>query len=378
MRSTHTAQMESQTRLDVIRKPAATSPGMSSSTKKRVIVGASVIAGAAMFAYVRYRTQQAERDNPPEGQFIEVEGVRLHYVERGQGQPLVLLHGNGTMIQDFDTSGLVDLASEHYRVIVFDRPGYGYSARPRGGKTWNPKAQANLLHQALQRLQVERPIVVGHSWGTLVAVAMAMDYPDYVQSLVLLSGYYFPTVRFDVPIMSAPAIPVLGDIMRHTISPLLGRIMWPGLLRIMFGPPAAPPRFDQFPVWMALRPKQLRASAAESGLMIPAVFALRRRYGELTMPVAIMAGANDRFVSASRHSVSLHDELPHSDLRLAEGAGHMVHHVVPHEVMAAIDSLAEADPGSLNDAMQPAAKQRKANTPAAALQSGRAATDPVI
>src|SRR5215210_4561224 len=202
MRSTHTAQMESQTRLDVIRKPAATSPGMSSSTKKRVIVGASVIAGAAMFAYVLYRTRQAERDNPPLGKFIEVDGVRLHYLVRGQGQPLVLLHGNGTMIQDFDTSGLVDLASEHYRVIVFDRPGYGYSARPRGGKTWNPKAQANLLHQALQRLHVERPIVVGHSWGTLVAVAMAMDYPDYVQSLVLLSGYYFPTVRFDVPIMS--------------------------------------------------------------------------------------------------------------------------------------------------------------------------------
>ncbi|MGI8739037.1 MAG: alpha/beta fold hydrolase [Gammaproteobacteria bacterium] len=81
------------------------------------------------------------------------------------------------MIQDFDISGLVDLAAEHYRVIVFDRPGYGYSARPRGGKPWDPKAQADLLHSALQRLHVERPIVVGHSWGTLVAVSMALDYP---------------------------------------------------------------------------------------------------------------------------------------------------------------------------------------------------------
>ncbi|HKH19724.1 MAG TPA: alpha/beta hydrolase [Gammaproteobacteria bacterium] len=341
-------------------------------------MGASVIAGAAMFAYVLYRTRQAERDNPPLGEFMEVDGVRLHYVERGQGQPLVLLHGNGTMIQDFDTSGLVDLASRRYRVFIFDRPGYGYSTRPRGGKSWNPKAQADLLHNALQRLGVERPIVVGHSWGTLVALSLALSYPAYVRSLVLLSGYYFPTIRLDVPLLSPPAIPVLGDIMRYTISPLLGRIMWPGLLRIMFGPPAAPPRFDQFPVWMALRPKQIRASAAESGLMIPSVFALRHHYSKLTMPVTIMAGANDRFVSASRHSVFLHDELPHSDLRLAEGAGHMVHHVVPHEVMAAIDSLAEADPDSLNDAMQPAAKQREANTPAAALQSGRAATDPVL
>jgi pimeloyl-ACP methyl ester carboxylesterase len=272
----------------------------------------------------------------------EVDGVRLHYIERGQGQPLVLLHGNGTMIQDFGLSGIVDLASENYRVIVFDRPGYGYSARPRGGKSWNPKAQADLLHKALQRLHVERPIVVGHSWGTLVAATMALDYPAYVQSLVLLSGYYFPTVRFDVPAMSAPAIPVLGDIMRYTISPLLGRIMWPGILRIMFGPPAVPAKFRQFPMWMALRPAQLRASAAESGLMLPAVFALRGRYNELTMPVTIMAGADDRFVSAKRHSAQLHEELPHSDLRLVPGAGHMIQHLAPHEVMEAIDASAKA------------------------------------
>ncbi|MBA2491540.1 MAG: alpha/beta hydrolase [Gammaproteobacteria bacterium] len=294
-----------------------------------------------MFAFVLYRTRQVERDNPPVGQFMEVDGVRLHYLERGQGQPLVLLHGNGSMIQDFDISGLVDLATEHYRVIVFDRPGYGYSARPRGGKPWDPKAQADLLHSALQRLHVERPIVVGHSWGTLVAVSMALDYPAYVQSLVLLSGYYYPTVRFDVPMMSAPAIPVLGDIMRYTISPLLGRIMWSGVLKIMFGPSAVPQRFERFPVWMVLRPKQLRASAAESGLMIPAVFVLRRRYGELTMPVTIMAGADDQFVNSTRHSAQLQKELPQSDLRLVPGVGHMIHQLVPREVMAVIDSMAK-------------------------------------
>jgi pimeloyl-ACP methyl ester carboxylesterase len=312
------------------------------SSETALLVVLAAILAAAMVLFVLYRTRQAERANPPIGQFMEVDGVRLHYVERGQGQPLVLLHGNGTMIQDFETSGLVDLASVHYRVIIFDRPGYGYSSRPRGGRTWNPRRQADLLHKALQRLGVERPVVVGHSWGTLVAVSLALGYPAYVQSLVLLSGYYFPTVRLDVPLLSPPAIPVLGDIMRYTISPLLGRMMWPGLLRIMFGPPAVPPRFGQFPVWMALRPKQLRASAAESGLMIPSVFALRHHYKELTMPVAIMAGANDRFVGANRHSARLHDELPQSDLCLAEGAGHMVHHVVPREVIAIIDRAAKA------------------------------------
>jgi pimeloyl-ACP methyl ester carboxylesterase len=325
-----------------VSQPRTPSTGMSFSSRKKVIVGASLLAGAAMFAYVRYRTRQAERDNPPVGQFMEIDGVRLHYLERGQGQPIVLLHGNGTMIQDFDTSGLIDRAADHCRVIVFDRPGYGHSARPRRGKTWDPKAQADLLHKALQHLHVERAIVVGHSWGSLVAVAMALNHRANVHGLVLLSGYYFPTVRFDVPILSPPALPVVGDILRYSISPLLGRIMWPGLLRIMFGPPPVPQSFNRFPVWMALRPKQLRASAAESALMIPAVFALRRRYHALTLPVTIMAGANDRLVSATRHSAQLQNLLPQSDLRLVPGVGHMIHQLVPRDVMTVIDSMAKA------------------------------------
>jgi pimeloyl-ACP methyl ester carboxylesterase len=328
--------------MDRAKKQATGNFRLSSSTKKRVVVGASVIAGAATIAFVLYRKRQAERDNPPMGQFMEVDGVRLHYIERGQGQPLVLLHGNGSMIQDFDICGLVDLAADRYRVIVFDRPGYGYSSRPRGGRFWNPKAQADLLYKALQRLGVEQPIVLGHSWGTLVALAFALDYPAYVRSLVLLSGYYFPTLRFDVPLLSSPAIPVLGDLMRYTIWPLLGRMMWPGLLRVMFGPPAVPEKFNRFPVWMVLRPKQLRASAAESGLMLPSVFKLRHRYGELTMPVIIMAGADDRYVSAKRHSAQLHQKIPQSNLRLTQGAGHMVQQLVPRQVMAAIDSAAKA------------------------------------
>lgn len=304
-----------------------------------VLVILVVIVIAAVYAL--YRTRQAERINPPKGNFIDVDGVRLHYIERGEGKPLVLLHGNGSMIQDFDSSGVVDLTAKHYRVIVFDRPGYGHSTRPRG-RRWGPTEQAELLYQALQRLGVDRAIVVGHSWGTLVAVALALNHPDRVRSLVLLSGYYFPTFRPDVALFAPPAIPVIGDVMRYTISPLLGRLMWPGLLRIIFGPPKVPARFSQFPVWMALRPKQLRASAAESGLMIPAVSALRRRYGELTMPVVIMAGTNDRFVRAKRHSVRLHDQIPRSDLRLTPGAGHMIHHVAPNDVTAAIEHAARA------------------------------------
>jgi hypothetical protein len=92
-------------------------------------------AGLAILIFILARA--AERRNPPIGKFITVDGVRLHYVDRGTGPPLVLLHGNGVMLQDFLTSGVLDGAAQSHRVIAFDRPGYGYSARPRS-TIWSP------------------------------------------------------------------------------------------------------------------------------------------------------------------------------------------------------------------------------------------------
>jgi Thiamine pyrophosphate enzyme, N-terminal TPP binding domain/alpha/beta hydrolase fold len=156
------------------------------------VLAAAVSVGVlAISALVnRHFAKAAEHDNPPTGKFLEVNGVRLHYFERGSGAPLVLLHGNGSMIQDFESSGLIDLAAKTYRVIVFDRPGFGHSNRPRN-VVWTPAAQAELLRSALGRLGVSGAIVLGHSWGASVAVALALKYPELVQGLVLASGYYY-------------------------------------------------------------------------------------------------------------------------------------------------------------------------------------------
>ena len=120
-----------------------------------------------MLALVNRRlARNAENDNPPAGQFLEINGVQLHYVERGSGAPLVLLHGNGSMIQDFESSGLIDLAARNYRVIVFDRPGFGHSDRPRN-VVWTPAAQAELINSALERLGVAHADRFGALLGRL-------------------------------------------------------------------------------------------------------------------------------------------------------------------------------------------------------------------
>ncbi len=301
---------------------------------------AMAIVALAVSAIVnRQLATRAERRSRPIGRFIEVNGVRLHYLERGKGNPLVLLHGNGGMIQDFETSGLIEIAAKRYRVIVFDRPGYGYSERPRG-TIWTPDAQAELLHRALEQLGIARSIVLGHSWGASVAIALALKYPQAVSALILASGYYYPSIRADVIALSQPAVPVIGDILRHTVSPFVSRLLWPLLMRKIFGPAPVPKKFDRFPKEMAVRPSQLRASAAESFLMIPDALAFRGRYADLRMPVVIIAGEQDRFVDIEKQSSRLHRQIKQSVFHRVRGAGHMVHQTATGEVMSAIDEAA--------------------------------------
>jgi pimeloyl-ACP methyl ester carboxylesterase len=311
-------------------------------------LAAAAAAAAALAALaVRAKTRAVEAEHAPMGQFIEVDGVRLHYVVRGEGEPLLLLHGNGSSVLDLECSGLLDRAAERYQVIAFDRPGFGYSSRPRT-TVWTPQAQARLIHKALQRLGVRQPIVAGHSLGTQVALALALQFPEDVRSLALMSGYYYPSLRLDAVLGALPAVPVLGDVWRWTVAPWIGRLLWRPMAEVLFAPARVTESFRAYPAWMSLRPLTLRAQAAEMALGVLAAARLRAEYGELRVPVVIMAGTDDRYVDSGWNSVRLHRELDGSELTLAPGAGHMVHHIVPEEVMAAIDAAAAA-PGGLHE-----------------------------
>ncbi|AMB44348.1 alpha/beta hydrolase [Methylobacterium sp. AMS5] len=299
------------------------------------LLGSAAALGASAL-YAVYNAREAERRTPPAGEFITVNGVRLHYVERGRGEALVLIHGNGTMIQDFLSSGIVDALAKRFRVIIFDRPGYGYSDRPRG--VWTPRAHATLYQKALQQLGVTQAVVLGHSWGALVAVALALQAPQLVRSLVLASGYYYPTLRADVVLASPAAIPIIGDVLRYSVSPLVGRALLPAMIKGMFAPADIPERFDrEFPTDMMLRPLQLRASAEDAAMMTPVTVELQQHYHDLDLPVIIIAGGADQIADVGRQSQRLHDELPNSTLIVVPGMGHMIHHLAPEKVVEAVE-----------------------------------------
>ena len=312
----------------------------------RVAAGAAIVVAALIISSVvnRFIAKRAERNNPPIGKFVVVRGVRLHYVEEGEGDRLVFLHGNAGMIQDFLSSGLLSRAAERYRVIVFDRPGFGYSDRPRS-TIWTAEAQADLLHDALIQIGISRATVLGHSWGSSVAVALALKYPEFVGALILASGYFYPTARADVAILSGPSLPFIGDILSHTISPILARLMRPLFMRQIFGPAPVPGKFDGFPKEMALRPSQIRASAAETALMVPDAFASQKDYAHLKMPVVIVAGEEDRLIDINKQSARIHGDITQSILHRIPGAGHMVHQTATIALMAAIDEAMGASTG---------------------------------
>jgi pimeloyl-ACP methyl ester carboxylesterase len=306
------------------------------------VLGAIALAGSAFI--VNRQAAKAERAFPAKGAFVTTGSVRLHYVERGEGRPVVFLHGNGMMVEDMLISGVIGAAAEKsYRAIAIDRPGFGHSTRPRGS-AWTAAAQAELLPRVFERLGIERPIVVGHSLGTMVALALALNNPDQVSGLVLASGYYFPTARADVVLVSPPATPILGDLLCYTLAPLMGEAMAPRMITKMFSPQAVPSRFEtEFPVGLMLRPSQISAASKDATHMIPDAYAMMERYAALACPVAILSGDADKVVDHASQAKRLHDAVPGSILDVFAGTGHMTHHADPSRVVRAIDFVSGSD-----------------------------------
>ncbi len=308
------------------------------SPRASILLGSALALGASALI-VRSHTQTAERKYPALGKFVTGKGARLHYVERGVGQPVVFLHGNGVMIEDMLISGIFDDAARSHRAIAFDRPGFGHSDRPRG-KLWTAGEQAAALMDAFKILGIDKPIVVGHSYGAVVALALALDYPAEIGGLVLASGYYFPTARLDAVAFSAPAIPLIGDLLNHTIAPIAGEVMSPRMVKKMFAPQAVPKSFqDEFPFGLMVRPSQIHAASQDGVTMVPSAFAMSDHYAEIRCQVAIVAGDQDTIVDPATQAVKLRDAIPGSSLEMVRGAGHMVHHADRTSIRRAIDAV---------------------------------------
>jgi pimeloyl-ACP methyl ester carboxylesterase len=296
---------------------------------------------------VQYLARRAEANHRPTGKLQVIGDRTVHVVDRGSGPPVIVLHGNGSMVEDPLSSTVIDLLAERHRVIAIDRPGFGLSDRNQSGE-WTPEREAQHLATIIRTMGLKRPVVVAHSWATLAALSLALDEPDLVSGLVLISGYYYPSVRTDVAAQSIVALPLIGDLLRHTFLPLFARATAPHAFKRMFSPLNPSKEFlRQYSVPMATRPSQLRSVAHDTATMPKAAGRVSARYAELLIPIELIAGSEDRIVSTTDQSERLQSELPNSSLEVVKGAGHMVHHAHPRLVERRVKSVFDRAPEPL-------------------------------
>lgn len=149
------------------------------------MLGAIMIIALILFGYTLFKTRSIEPNYPPVGNFVSTTNgeIDLHYVKEGAGVPVVLLHGRDGTLQEFTFSLFDDIANE-YEVVAFDRPGYGYSEYVYPDKLTS-KQQAKIINEALNKLGIEKPIIVGHSYGGAVMLQYLLDYLEQVRGGVL-------------------------------------------------------------------------------------------------------------------------------------------------------------------------------------------------
>jgi len=294
----------------------------------------------SLFAAERAASSAAERRAPPVGLFAEIEGHRLHYLDIGnrEAPPVLLIHGASVNMRDMQIA-LGDALAPSHRVIIVDRPGRGYSARPEDG--WRLAVQARLLRGLLDHLGVVRPVVVGQSFGGAVALAYAIEFPEATGGLVLLApvSHEWPgAVAWYNRVSGWPAIgPALRRLVIPFYAPLAAR---PGVEK-SFLPNKAPENYyENSGLSLLFRPSDFKANAADLRGLKAEVTAMSPRYRDITAPTYLLTGADDRTVSPKIHSNALSEAIPGIVFALLDDTGHAIHHARRDAVLRAISEAA--------------------------------------
>ena len=275
--------------------------------------------------------------------FVNVDGANLHFVIKGQGQPVVLLHGNPGSCQDW--SRLYVPISNRYRVIAFDRPGHGHSDRPNH-RPITVEVQAEMLHAALTQLKVERPIIVGHSWGGALALVYALNFPNEISGVALLAPAVYESDDGVSFLSKLPGWPVIGDVLNFLFTPLLGAWLVRTDIAKAFAPDPVPKKYLRHVLNEWTRPKKVKWYSVDDALLNQSLPRFADRYREIRVPVAIVTGDSDQIVPAEQNAERLYQALPHSHLNLLPQTGHQIPFTNPQAVLAAIDHIAAFTPAS--------------------------------
>jgi pimeloyl-ACP methyl ester carboxylesterase len=304
-----------------------------------ILIVALIVAGLVLFAASTAR--KVEAAVPPCGQFVEIDGQRLHYVDtKGTGPAIVMIHGLGGTLWNY-TYALVDKLSGEFRVVAVDRPGSGYSARADDASA-RLAAQADTLAKFMRALGLKQPLLVGHSLGGALSLAIALDHPDCAGALVLIAP--LTQAQDDVPEPFQGLVvnsPMMRKIVAWTLATPMSIRNAPKLLKIVFGPDAVP---ADYPTrgggLLGLRPKSFYNTSSDLVAASEDLPGMMKRYGGLTIPLGMLFAKGDLILDYRRHGEAMKQICPALDLVLLDEHGHMLPVTAPDATASLIRRVA--------------------------------------
>jgi pimeloyl-ACP methyl ester carboxylesterase len=292
------------------------------------VAGLALLVIAALVLFTEVTVRRVEAALPPRGRFVDMPGGRLHVVERGQGPALLLVHGLAGQLCHF-TYDLVDRLAEQYRVVAVDRPGSGYSLREPGASA-ALSAQADMLSALIERLQLGRPLLVGHSMGGAVALVLAQRHPERVSGLALIAPLTHPVQEVHSAFNGLKiARPWVRRVAAWTLAVPLSIVRRGEVLRVLFHPEAVPSDFaTRGGGLLSLRPSHFQAACADLVAIPQDLPGMVQGYGAMRLPVSILYGRGDRILDPQEQGDVLAAKLPGAMLTMVEG-GHMLPITMP-------------------------------------------------
>jgi pimeloyl-ACP methyl ester carboxylesterase len=302
---------------------------------KRIVLGV-VLALVAVVVVLNWTWGRLPGEPPRTGRLVRLGDTTVRVIEHpGKDPAVVLIHGLPGTAQDFDKVTAL-LPGRH--TIAFDRPGFGYSS---GG--FHPFAeQLTTLDELLAALHVQRPVLVGHSYGGTLALAYAQRRPQAVRGLVLVDaaaggertgGFERAQARF-VQVLSWPIVQPIADV---TFSQLVRTASAKQGDAQAFDPGDVDPAHERRLLALNMRHEDLDAYAGEEHEANDVFKRLDAQLATIEAPTVVIQGAGDKLVTAG-HGRRIAATLPHARLVTVSG-GHMAPYVHPAVVAAATRDL---------------------------------------
>ncbi len=302
-----------------------------------VLVASAISLSSCMY------TRKVEARYPPIGEFVTVDGAAQHFVQKGEGKPVLMIHGASANAREYLITLTPHLSDEPLSLFMADRTGHGYSERVEDGKAL--AVQAATLAKAVEARASEPMVVVGHSFGGAVALRFALDYPDRVKALVLIAPVTHDWGDGGVTWYNQiAALPAIGHVFSQ-FAPLVGPDTARGSLKSLFSPAPPPEGYaDRMGVDLLFRPPVFRNNARDMIDLKAQLAVQEKRYSELEIPIVVFSGSYDTVLKPKLHAAKLRRDVPEKVVLVKlDDEGHMPHHGKAELIAHTISRLARGE-----------------------------------